>query len=313
MLQYPDPSGRVRGLGPRLRLQQPDRHAVAAEGHQRRNPAPASTTGSRGGRHADAARDPRARARARAGTWPCSSSRRCARLGFGARIVSGYLHNPDQDPAWAGARTTHAWAEVYVPGAGWITFDPTNRTVGGANLIPVAVGRDIRQRHAGVRQLHRDDQRVPGHVGGGLRDVLARATARSDAAGRCTDERLQAPLRLRRHLPAVSGHDAAAAGRNNVAGDPCGNPEHRLAGRFRGHTKRRPDRPEFKSHQRPMKMTPTWSWPGRFRRRPTYVGHPSWPGRFRRRPTYVGHPSWPGLSRPSTSLISKGFMTRMPV
>ena len=43
------------------------------------------------------------------------------------------------------AGATHAWAEVYVPGAGWITCDPTNRSVGGANLIPVAVARDIRQ------------------------------------------------------------------------------------------------------------------------------------------------------------------------
>ena len=67
-------------------------------------------------------------------------------LGFGARIVSGYLYNPNQDKAdsrWGGS--THAWAEVYVPGAGWITFDPTNRSVGGHNLIPVAVARDIRQ------------------------------------------------------------------------------------------------------------------------------------------------------------------------
>ena len=32
-----------------------------------------------------------------------------------------------------------------MPGAGWITFDPTNRSVGGANLIPVAVGRAIHQ------------------------------------------------------------------------------------------------------------------------------------------------------------------------
>ena len=67
-------------------------------------------------------------------------------LGFGARIVSGYLYNPDQDIVGsAGAGSTHAWAEVYVPGAGWITFDPTNRSVGGFNLIPVAVARDIRQ------------------------------------------------------------------------------------------------------------------------------------------------------------------------
>ena len=67
-------------------------------------------------------------------------------LGFGARIASGYLYNPNQDfIGSAAAGTTHAWAEIYVPGAGWITFDPTNRSVGGANLIPVAVARDIRQ------------------------------------------------------------------------------------------------------------------------------------------------------------------------
>jgi transglutaminase-like putative cysteine protease len=67
-------------------------------------------------------------------------------LGFGARIVSGYLYNPDQNLVGSrDAGSTHAWAEVYVPGAGWITFDPTNRSVGGFNLIPVAVARDIRQ------------------------------------------------------------------------------------------------------------------------------------------------------------------------
>jgi transglutaminase-like putative cysteine protease len=67
-------------------------------------------------------------------------------LGFGARIVSGYLYNPDQGSVGStGAGSTHAWAEIYVPGAGWITFDPTNRSVGGFNLIPVAVARDIRQ------------------------------------------------------------------------------------------------------------------------------------------------------------------------
>jgi transglutaminase-like putative cysteine protease len=63
-------------------------------------------------------------------------------LGFGARIVSGYTYNPEREQA---VGTTHAWAEIFVPGAGWITFDPTNRGVVGFNLIPVAVARDIGQ------------------------------------------------------------------------------------------------------------------------------------------------------------------------
>ncbi|MFS8035505.1 transglutaminase family protein [Xanthobacter sp. AM11] len=67
-------------------------------------------------------------------------------LGFGARIVSGYLYNPAGSlVGTAGTGSTHAWAEVFVPGAGWIPFDPTNRSMGGFNLIPVAVVRDIRQ------------------------------------------------------------------------------------------------------------------------------------------------------------------------
>jgi len=67
-------------------------------------------------------------------------------LGFGARIVSGYHYDPDLDSRGsAGAGSTHAWAEVYVPGAGWITFDPTNRSFGGFNLIPVAMARHISQ------------------------------------------------------------------------------------------------------------------------------------------------------------------------
>ena len=63
-------------------------------------------------------------------------------LGFGARIVSGYIFNPSFG---TDAGTTHAWAEVFVPGAGWISFDPTNRQMGGFNLIPVAVARDLSQ------------------------------------------------------------------------------------------------------------------------------------------------------------------------
>lgn len=67
-------------------------------------------------------------------------------LGLGARIVSGYLHDPDAALTGStGDGSTHAWAEIYLPGAGWVAFDPTNRRVGSARLIPVAVGRDIRQ------------------------------------------------------------------------------------------------------------------------------------------------------------------------
>lgn len=67
-------------------------------------------------------------------------------LGFGARLVSGYLFDPSGDQVGsAGAGSTHAWVEVFIPGAGWIPFDPTNRSVGSTNLIPVAVARRIEQ------------------------------------------------------------------------------------------------------------------------------------------------------------------------
>lgn len=67
-------------------------------------------------------------------------------LGFGARIVSGYLFNPNHMLIGScDGGSTHAWVDVFLPGAGWITFDPTNRSMGGANLIPVAVVRDIAQ------------------------------------------------------------------------------------------------------------------------------------------------------------------------
>jgi transglutaminase-like putative cysteine protease len=60
-------------------------------------------------------------------------------LGFGARAVSGYLFDPEAAEDEAGS--THAWAEVYLPSAGWIAFDPTHRKVGSAGLVPTAVGR----------------------------------------------------------------------------------------------------------------------------------------------------------------------------
>jgi transglutaminase-like putative cysteine protease len=68
-------------------------------------------------------------------------------LGFGARFVTGYLYDPSLDGGAAvqGAGATHAWAEIYLPGAGWVEFDPTNGLIAGENLIRIAVTRDPTQ------------------------------------------------------------------------------------------------------------------------------------------------------------------------
>jgi transglutaminase-like putative cysteine protease len=66
-------------------------------------------------------------------------------LGMAARFVSGYLHIPDDDERYVGGGNTHAWAQVYLPGPGWVDFDPSNGIVGNRDLIRVAVVRDPRQ------------------------------------------------------------------------------------------------------------------------------------------------------------------------
>lgn len=59
-------------------------------------------------------------------------------LGLAARFVSGYLQ---AEPSALNYGATHAWAEVYLPGAGWKGFDPSIGEIFGAQHIPVAVAR----------------------------------------------------------------------------------------------------------------------------------------------------------------------------
>ena len=57
--------------------------------------------------------------------------------GFGARFVSGYIQMGEGQHG-----ATHAWTEIYIPGAGWHGFDPTNNKMVGSEHIPVAVARE---------------------------------------------------------------------------------------------------------------------------------------------------------------------------
>lgn len=60
-------------------------------------------------------------------------------LGIATRFVSGYVFAPGDGDTIAGGGSTHAWMQAYLPGAGWVDFDPTNSIVGNRNLIRVAV------------------------------------------------------------------------------------------------------------------------------------------------------------------------------
>jgi len=66
------------------------------------------------------------------------------RLGFACRFVSGYLYDAALDGGeigMTGSGATHAWLQVYLPGAGWRSYDPTNRITEGFDLIRVAIAR----------------------------------------------------------------------------------------------------------------------------------------------------------------------------
>jgi transglutaminase-like putative cysteine protease len=57
--------------------------------------------------------------------------------GFGSRFVTGYIQMGEGQHG-----ATHAWTEVYIPGAGWRGFDPTNNKLAGSEHVSVAVARE---------------------------------------------------------------------------------------------------------------------------------------------------------------------------
>jgi transglutaminase-like putative cysteine protease len=66
----------------------------------------------------------------------------CRRLGVPARYVSGYLRN--DDPELHVGRTSHSWAEAWIPGLEWVGFDPANGISPKGEHLRVAVGLDYR-------------------------------------------------------------------------------------------------------------------------------------------------------------------------
>lgn len=65
-------------------------------------------------------------------------------FGVATRFVTGYLYD-DTSGTTRGGGSTHAWCSVYLPGAGWVEYDPTNGLIAGSNLIRVGVTRSAAQ------------------------------------------------------------------------------------------------------------------------------------------------------------------------
>jgi transglutaminase-like putative cysteine protease len=101
-------------------------------------------------------------------------------LGMAARFVSGYLHIPDNGgDGHVGAGNTHAWAQVYLPGPGWVDFDPSNGIIGNRDLVRVAVVYDPRQ----AVPLHGTWMGFPSdHLGMDVEVVVTSDAAKSEDA-----------------------------------------------------------------------------------------------------------------------------------
>lgn len=101
----------------------------------------------------------------------------CRAAGIPARYVSGYIHsNPRGDERLIGAEASHAWVEAFVPGNGWIGFDPTNGCLVTEAHVKIGVGRDYDDLPP-VRGLRRGG-------GSAALEVTVRVRKNADAAVR---------------------------------------------------------------------------------------------------------------------------------
>lgn len=101
-------------------------------------------------------------------------------LGFAARFVTGYLYSPARDGDHRGGGATHAWCQIYLPGAGWVEFDPTNGIIGTRDLIRVGVAREPQQAIpiAGTFIGRKDD-----YLGMDVEVIVERVTSPQDSMG----------------------------------------------------------------------------------------------------------------------------------
>lgn len=101
-------------------------------------------------------------------------------LGFAARFVTGYLYSPARDGDHRGGGATHAWCQIYLPGAGWVEFDPTNGIIGTRDLIRVGVAREPQQAIpiAGTFIGRKDD-----YLGMDVEVTVERVTSPQDSMG----------------------------------------------------------------------------------------------------------------------------------
>jgi transglutaminase-like putative cysteine protease len=90
--------------------------------------------------------DPTTTLRRRSGTCRDFAALMCEAVrsqGLAARFVSGHLYvSAQNEPERNAGGATHAWLQVYLPGGGWIDFDPTSGSVGNRDLVRIAAVRN---------------------------------------------------------------------------------------------------------------------------------------------------------------------------